>query len=318
MKIFSTKRVKYFLALLIISIVFYFMVRQLYYGWHELSHYHFEFKYKMFLLSFLPLTINFLIASIYFQKLLKILGVSINLTNTFKVIFLSRLGKYIPGSGIWTLLGQVYLFDKEKVSKLIVLIANITQLLVYTLYGLLVFIAFYFFYLGSKLAIQKVALIFIFCTCVFILHPKIFSKVVNLISYKLKGERINVSYNYPDLIYLSVLCVVDWLIFGVGLYFLINSFYSVSINLIPIFTGAFAISWILGIYIFITPDGLGIREGVQSYLLSFFIPLPIAIIFSLFTRVWSTIGDLICGALALLIKITRDEDLKVRIVKSMK
>jgi hypothetical protein len=292
------------------------MLRQLYYGWHELSHYHFEFKYKIFLLSFLPLTINFLIASIYFQKLLKILGVSINLTNTFKVVFLSRLGRYIPG-GIWTFLGQAYLFDKEKVSKLIVLIANITQLLVDTVSGLLVFIAFYFFYLGPKLAIPKVALIFIFCTCVFILYPKVFSKIVNFISFKLKGDRINMSYNYYDLIYLTVLCVADWLIFGVGLYFLINSFYSVSINLIPVFAGTFAISWLFGLYVFITPNGLGIREGVQSYLLSFFLPLPIAIIFSLMTRFWSTIGDLVSSSLAFLIKVTQDGDLKVRMVKSI-
>lgn len=318
MKIFSKKTVRYFLAITIISIVFYIMARQLYYGWDELSHYRFEFKYKMLLLSFLPLTVNFLITSIYFQKILKILGVSINLTNTFKVIFLSRLAKYIPGGGIWALLGQVYLFDKENVPKLIVLIANITQLLVYTLYGLLVFIAFYFFYLGSKLAVQKVALIFTSCVCIFILHPKVFSKIVNLISFKLKGERINITYTYSDFIYLTVLCVVDWSIFGVGLYFLTNSFYSVSTNLIPVFAGTFAISWILGLCVFITPDGLGIREGVQSYLLSFFLPLPIAIIFSLMTRLWFTIGDLISSSLAFLIKVTQEEDLKFRMVKLMK
>ena len=318
MKIFSRKSISYFLAFLIISIVFYFMGRQLYYGWDELSQYHFEFKYKMFLLSFVPLTINFLITSVYFQRLLKVLGVSVNLTNTFKVIFLSRLGRYIPGGGVWIFVGQVYLFDKEKVSKLIVLIANIMLLLIYTLYGLLVFIAFYLFYPDSKLAIPKVALIFVCFVCIIILHPKIFSKVVNLISFKLKGEKIKISYNYSDLIYFTVLCIVDWLIFGVGLYFLINSFYSVSINLIPIFAGTFAISWILGLYIFITPDGLGIREGVQSYLLSFFLPLPIAIIFSLMTRLWSTIGDLISSGLALLIKVAQDENLKVKIVKTMK
>ncbi len=318
MKIFSTKTVRYFLAFIIISVVFYFMARQLYYGWDELSQYHFEFKYKMFLLSFVPLTINFLIASIYFQKLLKILGVSVNLTNTFKVIFISRLGKYIPGGGIWALLGQVYLFDKENVSKIIVLIAIIMQLLVYSLYGLLVFLVLYFLHLGSMIAIHQVVLIFIFCMCVFILSPKIFTKVVNLISFKLKGERVNISYNYADLIYLSILCVVDWLIFGVGLFFLINSFYSVSINLIPVFAGTFAISWIIGLYVFIIPDGLGIREGMQAYLLSFFLPLPIAIIFSLMTRLWSTIGDLLSGGLAFLIKVTQDENLKVKIVKSMK
>jgi hypothetical protein len=144
---------------------------------------------------------------VYFQRLLKILGVSINLTNTFEVIFLSRLGKYIPGGGIWALLGQVYLFDKENISKLTVLIAIIMQLLVYSLYGILVFLIFYFFHLGLKMVIHYVALIFIFCIFVFILSPKIFTKIVNLISFKLKGERINTTYNYLDLIYLSVLCI---------------------------------------------------------------------------------------------------------------
>jgi len=313
MRIFSMKLVKYPLSLIIILVLFYFMARQLYYEWDELSNYKIEFNYRMLFLSLIPLISNFLINTIYFQHLLKILGVPINSISTFKVLYLSHLGKYIPG-GIWPILGQFYLFEKERVSKVTIFIANVTLILLDTISVFMVFIPFYLLYFYKQTKHLDILLLIIIICCVLLLNPKIFTRIVTLVNFRLKGENINLKYRYYDLIYLSLLGVLDWLILGIGLYFLISSFHNIPVKLVPYLSGAFALSWIIGTYSFIVPNGLGVREGILSYLLSFFLPIPISIILSILARLWITGGDLISSLLAFLIKVRQDKDSSFRLI----
>lgn len=99
-----------------------------------------------------------------------------------------------------------------------------------------------------------------------------------------------------------LILLADWLIFGVAVYFLVNSFYPINLSQTVILCGIFAISSILGILSFFVPAGLGVREGVQSYLLSLFIPVSAAILISLAMRIWMTLGELMCFFVALKIK----------------
>jgi uncharacterized membrane protein YbhN (UPF0104 family) len=99
-----------------------------------------------------------------------------------------------------------------------------------------------------------------------------------------------------------MILMADWVIFGVAVYFLVNSFYHIDISHTLILCGIFAVSVITGVASFIVPAGLGVREGVQSYLLSLFVPIPAAILFSLIMRVWMTSGELACFLVGLKIK----------------
>ena len=96
--------------------------------------------------------------------------------------------------------------------------------------------------------------------------------------------------------------MADWIIFGIAAYFLINSFYHIDLSQTVILCGIFAISVITGIVSFFVPVGLGVREGVLSYLLSSFIPVSAAILISLVMRVWIALGELVCFFVALKIK----------------
>ncbi len=107
---------------------------------------------------------------------------------------------------------------------------------------------------------------------------------------------------FGQILEILLLLVGDWIIFGVGVYLLLNSFYAIEFNQTVILCGIFAISVIVGIFSFFVPAGLGVREGVQSYLLSLFIPVSMAILISLVMRVWMTLGELVCFIIALKIK----------------
>ena len=79
-------------------------------------------------------------------------------------------------------------------------------------------------------------------------------------------------------------------------------FYHIDLSQTVILCGIFAISVIAGIVSFFVPAGLGVREGILSYLLSLFIPISAAILISLVMRVWIASGELVCFLIALKIK----------------
>jgi uncharacterized membrane protein YbhN (UPF0104 family) len=50
--------------------------------------------------------------------------------------------------------------------------------------------------------------------------------------------------------------------------------------------------WI-GYVSFVTPSGLGFREGALAWMLAGFFPAPVAVALSLVTRLWTTAGELL-------------------------
>jgi uncharacterized membrane protein YbhN (UPF0104 family) len=56
--------------------------------------------------------------------------------------------------------------------------------------------------------------------------------------------------------------------------------------------GGYAISWMTGFLVLVSPAGLGVREGVFTLILKTVVPEPLAIIAALVTRVWMTLGEL--------------------------
>jgi hypothetical protein len=96
---------------------------------------------------------------------------------------------------------------------------------------------------------------------------------------------------------------LGWATFAVGLYFMVKSFYPINIQQTVVIVGTFSISWLVGYYSFLTPGGLGVQEGLQVYLLTFFFPLPISIVIALASRLWMTVGDVLIFLLALMLTI---------------
>jgi uncharacterized membrane protein YbhN (UPF0104 family) len=76
---------------------------------------------------------------------------------------------------------------------------------------------------------------------------------------------------------------------GVSFYLFVDSVFPVSLQYILFLTGALAFSSTLGLIALFAPSGLGVREGALVYLLSSIIPIPIAIIISILTRLWMTL-----------------------------
>jgi uncharacterized membrane protein YbhN (UPF0104 family) len=87
-------------------------------------------------------------------------------------------------------------------------------------------------------------------------------------------------------------CIISWVIGGVGFYLFVDSVYPVAPPYILFLTGALAISSTLGLIAIFAPSGLGVREGALVYLLLLMMPAPVAVIISILTRIWMTLIEI--------------------------
>jgi uncharacterized membrane protein YbhN (UPF0104 family) len=132
-----------------------------------------------------------------------------------------------------------------------------------------------------------------------VLHPKVLSKVTNFSLRLLRKEQVEIGFGYRSIIALLGLLVLDRMIFSGFAYLFINSFVTLDLIATIKLSGIFSIAVFLGMIALIVPAGLGVREGIQTYLLSSFVPVSTAVLIPLALRLCMTLGELICFVVAL-------------------
>jgi len=303
-----TSFLKKAIAFLVIAVIFFFLGRSLYHNLGDLSSHKWSIRPLFLILSFFPLLASLILSAFAWERILSLFGTRLPLDQSFKIMSLSGLSKYLPGK-IWLYLSQIYLSQKVNIPKSVCLFSLLILFSAYNLAGMLVFITSLF--LWGKFSPWVISFFLLLCSSLFLIifSPRIFTgalKVLTFFTKKFKSglipERLTFRSGTSQIFQVTSILLVDWIIFGLAVYCLVNSFYHIDLSQTVILCGIFAISSIAGIISFFVPAGLGIREGVLSYLLSMFIPVSVAILISLVMRVWMTVGELICFSVALKIK----------------
>jgi len=295
--------VKKTLSILIVLIIFFILGRILYLNIETLLRYEWHFKYSFLFASFLLLTLNYSIAAYVWTLILKMLGWSINFSQSFRITYLSAAGKYIPGK-IWTYVSQIYLADKMGLPGRFTLASMMLMFVTYNGIAVLFFISTLLLWRNIPSDLIILLILLFSLLLLFVLHPKVLSKTANFFLRFFKKEKLEFKVSYKSILSLLGLLILDRVIFSTFAYLFINSFFTLNPTVVIKFSGIFSIAVFLGMITFIAPAGLGVREGAQSYLLSLFIPISTAILIPLVMRVCMTLGELACFLVALKIKKT--------------
>ena len=208
------------------------------------------------------------------------------------------MGRYLPGK-VWQVLGMVYLCGQENIPKAksatsIVIAQAVSILSAFFLMG------FYALFASVENFPQVTYLLFLFIPLGLVaIHPSVLQWVINKSLKKLRREPIVLNIKFSDMVSLFVFYLVGWGVYGTAFYFFINSVHDLSAALIPAIICIFATAYTLGLLFFLIPGGLGIREGLLATLLSTYIPLPIATVIALLSRIWFTAAELVCLGFAL-------------------
>lgn len=90
-----------------------------------------------------------------------------------------------------------------------------------------------------------------------------------------------------------------WLCLGSAFFLFVQSFVSVPWRFAGMLLACYAFAWLCGFLSFLTPGGLGVREGLLGLLLSTYMPAPQATLVALLCRVWMLSAELILAGVAL-------------------
>ncbi len=281
----------------IVVLILGFMLRTLYLDWEEIVAYDWDLDYLALVVAFSLMLCTTVVYAHLWRLIVQGLGTPLSFRKSYRIFYLSQLGRYIPGK-VWSILGLVYLSEKEGVSKVISGASVILQLLLQVVSGVLVFAVTLPFWWNLESMPGLYVLFILLPLGLILLHPAVVTRGVNL-ALRLTGQpNIELGWGYRYLLAQLGLWGVFWLINGVAYYFLIRSIGPAPLPQFLVLAGIFAISWVIGFLSLVTPSGLGVMEGTLAFLLSFYFPIHVATIIALWTRLARTGIDLVSAGIA--------------------
>ena len=279
---------------MIVVAIFVFLGRMVWGNWTQVREAHFTFRPFFLLLSTFIFVFSYFIQIWAWYLITLKLGIAISLSETLWSWFYSQLGKYLPGK-IWLLLSRFYFYESKGKSKKAISIALYLETVTIMMAAGLIFLAALAlfkevrpFYSGNQLWWLSSLFILAFIS----IHPRILQKILSWVLIKFRREPLSLSISYSEVLWILLICILAWVIGGIGFYLFIDSVYPVSSETILFLTGALAFSSILGLVAIFAPSGLGVREGALVYLLSYVMPEPVAVVISILTRIWMTLIEI--------------------------
>ena len=252
--------------------------------------------------------------AIVWMEILKTLGakdIKKNRLELFNVYSKAWLGRYIPGTAPW-ILGKIYFASKLGVSKnklaVSSLLEGILQILVTFTSAILILLIdpkVVEFLKSDYIILISIILIFSILT----LYPKNFNRIIKIIYKIIKKKEFKNEHKVTNksVYYGAFLFLIGTIINGISFFFVAKSLYPQLgyENMLFILSASNLASAISMVAIF-APSGVGVREGIQIAMLSAVMPIQIATVIAIFTRIWSISIDFIFyGINALLTKLNK-------------
>jgi glycosyltransferase 2 family protein len=287
-----------YLKTIFLIVIIYFFASYLYENWNKINEFKYETNWFCLGLSVLALLTTLFILPISFKNIVGLFNYDISLKKMTIILFCSQFAKYLPG-GIWGYVGRVYLYRKEGMNLHDASKSVMLETLLVLLSGSCVSVFCLFFFdsdlLPKQLSVTylRVTGVVFFVVLLVGLNPKVFNCVVRFVPQRFAKKDIRLDYEYIGIIKPSLYLICFWLGIGVSFWLLIKSVIPIGLALLPVTTGAFVLSWIIGILVFFTPGGLGAREVSMVVLLHACLPDYIAAFIAVTSRIWWVFGEFV-------------------------
>lgn len=291
--------VRTLLGILIAAAALCFLVSRLVRDWRSVPFDTLHFAVPLLIGSFIVLLgTRFPLEALAWRRILAALGAHMALTRALAIMAVTQLGKYAPGK-LWFTLGRAGMARSEGISEDRTLVSvGIEVILSFFAAVLLLAVSIPFVPRGT-LPSSVYWLLLAGPLSLILLYPPLLNLALRIVLRWLGRPNFAISLPYSLLLELVALYILDWTLQGIGCFLLIRSFYALPVGTLPILLGGYASSWILGFIVLVAPAGLGIREGVYTVILSTVMPLPVAIMSALVTRIWMTISESFMAAVML-------------------
>ncbi|MCD5380694.1 hypothetical protein LR004_02100 [Candidatus Gracilibacteria bacterium] len=300
--------VKHILFYIFFFGIIYFFGKTLYSNFSEIKNYDFEINFGYLFLSLVSFLVFFWSLGILWKGLLisplltsphgrgiaqKIVNKDIHYINA-----ISWISKYIPGKVAMVATKVLYLEKfgvSKKTSFLSCLYEHIFQIMSSFLLSL-PFIIYYFWGTQNDIYVMLSSLSLI--VGIIIIHPYIFNKVLNFALTLFKKTPLDASHflSLSQILKYILGYSVSMILKGGSFVLFVASITQIGgIQDIVFYTFAWIFAGVIGIISIFAPNGLGVREGVLTLILTLVLPLEIAILISIGSRLWFSLCDGVIG-----------------------
>ncbi|QBD82352.1 flippase-like domain-containing protein [Ktedonosporobacter rubrisoli] len=300
------KRLLQFGLPLLVLVVFVYYVRR---DWDKLTAYTFRWDPWLLLVAFLGFLLQEISFGFIWRAILARLGSQLDLRTSLRIYLASEFVRYIPGN-VWHVLTRVLWAGKRGVPRPVAFASMVVELITKLAAGVLIFALSLLFWpdigtvsnlLHGTPIVMGLGVITIFALVV-ILHPRVLGGLLNFALRILKREPVLLTLRYSDILLITLAWMASWFVAGCGFYMMLLALWpGVPLLALPICIGIYAMAWDVGFVSFITPGGLGFREGAIVGLFALalpIVPVSLATILAILSRFVSTIAELVCVGIA--------------------
>lgn len=269
-----------------------FMVRYFQRNITEIRELNFKIDWKIFIVSMFFYFAYKVTLATFWHYITILDHANIKYSNALVAYLYSILGKYIPGK-VFMLAARFPAYDREGVPMRKVTICFFIENICTLLGAAFLFLVSLFFFPNDVLDDYKfitVGLVIAFFVC---LNPKIINFFLGILEKITKKKDLQIPFTYLQMIKVVGLFIVNWLIVGVGFYILTCSMYSIPVSQLLYVGGIWGLSAMAGILAVFAPSGIGVREGVMTMGLSLIMPMQMAVIISVVSRLWQSVAELV-------------------------
>lgn len=297
----------------VLSAIFIFLGRIVWENWSQIREAHFSIRADALFLSTLVFVLSYFIQMWAWYLITLRLGIAIPLKETVETWLYSQLGKYLPGK-VWLFLSRLYFYSSKGKSKKTVTVALYLETATLVMAAGILFLVSLFSLREIPAFsgwISPPGVVGLLVLALLLLHPRLLQGVLNRVLAFFNRERISISITYAETLWVLGICVLSWLVGGIGFYLFVDSVFAVPLERFLIVAGSLAISSTLGLVALFAPSGLGVREGVLVYVLSAVMPSAVAVIVSVLTRLWMTFIEIgMIGVVYLMGELRRRKEAK--------
>ena len=209
------------------------------------------------------------------------------------------LAKYLPGK-IWQLAGSTYMARQLAVPEG----ANLASFIIGQAYSVLagvvlVLTAIIFGIIESageiELLMRWTAIPIMTVIIILVIRPNLIEKLMNQVLPLFNRQKITVKISFTTSIFLLVIYIIPWLIFGLAFWLLAHALTTVSFGLYLPLTAIYTAGTVIGFMAVFAPGGIGVREAsiaaMAGTLTSF--PASLALALGLGYRLVTSIIELV-------------------------
>lgn len=292
---YDTKKIVTYLAVIVI---FVFLFKNIFQNLESIKETRINFNFYHLITIFLVTSSLHILNSLSWHFITKAIGLKLSLFENIRIWMLPNLSRYIPGV-VWQYMGRAYLMSKQGISKSQGILALVLDgVFTFSIGAFVVLLTVVLFQLPVNSNANSILFLFIplpILIAIFFSNQKLLKIVFGFIK-KVSKKDFTLPPNEFSPIWILVLCFVtfsQFIVAGLVIFLISREFISLPLNLIPVFSGVYAASWILGYISFFAPGGLGVQELSITGLLSFFMPLPVASLVALLFRFMLIISELV-------------------------